>query len=69
MDINERYWKLKRAFHKRKELIGRVITAVLLITLLVVAIVAAINIKKSDDRIKELANAAKDPTTIKAVKN
>ena len=69
MDINERYWKLKRAFHKRKELIGRVITAVLLITLLVVAIVAAINIKKSDDRIKELANVAKDPTTIKAVKN
>ena len=69
MDINERYWKIKRAIHKRKELIGRVISAVLLVTLLVLVVVAAINIKKSDDRIKELANVPKDPSTIKAVKN
>jgi len=69
MDINERYWKLKRAFRKRKELIGRVISGLLLITLLVVVVVAAINIKKSDDRIKELANIQKSKDTIKAVKN
>ncbi len=69
MDIKERYWKLKRAFRKRKEMIGRIISAVLLVALLVVVVIAAINIKKSDDRIKELANIEKDPSTIKAVKN
>lgn len=69
MDINERYWKLKRAFHKRKEMIGRIISAVLLLMLLAVVVVAAINIKKSDDRIKELANIEKSKDTIKTVKN
>ena len=69
MDINERYWKLKRAFHKRKEMIGRILSVVLLIALLVVVAVAAVNIYKSDQRLKELANVEKDPSTIKAVKN
>ena len=69
MDINERYWKLKRAFHKRKEMIGRIISTVLLLMLLAVVVVAAINIKKSDDRIKELANIEKSKDTIKTVRN
>lgn len=69
MDIKERYWKLKRAFRKRKELIGHIVSALLLGALLIAVVFAAIGIKKSDDRIKELANIPKDPSTIKAVKN
>ena len=60
---------MKRAFRKRRELIGRIIRAALLVTLLVLVVIAAINIKKSDDRIKELANIEKSKDTIKAVKN
>ncbi len=67
MDIQERYWKWKRAFHKRKEQIGRVISASLIVALVVLVAVVAVNIYRSDVKRAELANQEVDKTAIKAV--
>ncbi len=66
MDIQERYWKWKRAFNKRKELIGRIISITLIVALVVIVAVASVNILKSDAERKALAGIEKDKTAIKA---
>ncbi|MBO7252656.1 MAG: hypothetical protein J6V25_08515, partial [Oscillospiraceae bacterium] len=69
MNIQERYWKWKRAFNKRKETIGRIISITLIVALLVVVSIAAYNIRQSDLYREEVANQDKDKTTIKNIKN
>ena len=68
MNINERYWKWKRAFNKRKALISRVISIVLMLCLVAVVVIAAWGIRQSDLRRAELANQEVDKSTIKANK-
>ena len=69
MDINERYWKWKRAYIKNRELIAKIISTVLLVAVIAVAAYAAYNIYQSDLRREALANQEVDKTTIKAIKN
>lgn len=68
MNISERYWKWKRAFNKKKELIGRIISITLTVVLVVLVAYAAYNIYQSDARRREIANQDKDKSTITAIK-
>ena len=66
MNINDLYWKWKRAIRKRKETIARITSITLIVALVAVIGYAAFSIIQSDARIAELNNQEKDKTTIKA---
>lgn len=68
MDIKERYWKWKRAFNKRKELIGRILSITLIVALVVIVAIASVSILKSDAERKALAGVPVDKSAIKAKK-
>lgn len=69
MNIQEQYWKWKRAIHKRKELIGRIVSVTLCVALFALVAVVAYNIRQSDIERAELAGVEKDKSVITAVKN
>ena len=69
MNINDLYWKWKRAIRKRKETIARITSITLIVALVAVIGYAAFSIIQSDARIAELNNQEKDKTTIKATTN
>lgn len=66
MNINDLYWKWKRAIRKRRETIARVTTIVLATILVGVLAYAAISILQGDAQRAAIANEDKDKTTIKA---
>lgn len=66
MNIIDLFWKWKRAIHKRKELIARIISITLIVVLVAALGYAAISIIQSDARIAALKDKTKDKTAIKA---
>ena len=69
MNIQERYWKWKRAFNKKKDTIGRIISILLIVALVAVVGYTAYNIRQSDLYRAKVANQDIDKTTIKTIKN
>ncbi len=65
MDIKVKYWKLKRAFNKRKELFGRIISVSLTVLLVVLLGIAAFRIHQSDLQRAADASASQDDSAIK----
>lgn len=68
MKINDLIWKWKRFFHKRKELIGRIISITLTVALLAVVAYAAYSIYQADEERKAAANVPKDESEIQSIK-
>ena len=66
MNINDLYWKWKRAIRKRKETIARVTTIVLIVAFVAVIGYAAYTIIRDDAVRAAEANKAVDKTAIKA---
>jgi len=69
MNFSERYWKWKRAFNRRKALIGKIFSTLLTLSVLAVVAYAAYNIHQSDLQRKALLNQTEDDSKIKTVKN
>jgi len=68
MNFSDLYWKWKRFFRKRKELIGRIISITLSVVLAVVVAYAAYNIYQADLERKAAADVPKDESQILAIK-
>ncbi len=69
MKINELYWKYKRFFRKRRELIGRIVSITLTVALLAIVAYAAYGIYQADQERKAAANVPKDESEIQSIKN
>ncbi len=65
MDIKVKYWRLKRAIKKRKELIGRIVSITLTVAFVVLLGIAGFRIYQSDLKRAEEASASVDDSSIK----
>ena len=65
MNIKETYWKYKRAFRKRREMISRIVSTTLTVALIVGIAIIGYNIYQSDLEREELAKQPVDNTSIK----
>lgn len=65
MNIKETYWKYKRAFRKRREMISRIISTTLTVALIAGVAYLGYNIYQSDLEREALANQEVDKTEIK----